>query len=75
MPEEIITIRDEPAPTGTLSDLMDLRKYGEILLKVVHIWKGVGALAVGAVLALATIKVHIGSGEYEWSMGQIKKIK
>ncbi len=75
MAEQIITLREpEAAPEGRVS-IGELLKYEEIITSVVGLWKSVSTLAVGAVVKLATIKVHFAGGEYSWNMGEIVKTK
>lgn len=75
MAETIITLQEpEPAPEGRLS-IGELLKYEEIISAVVSMWKSVSTLAVGAIVTLGTLKVHIAGGEYEWSLGTLKRTK
>jgi hypothetical protein len=74
--EEIITVKEANlSPEATHIALGDLLRYEEILVKVVHLVKSATSLAVGATTQLTSIKFHVGSGEYTWAMGSLKREK
>jgi len=76
MKEYEITDTIEPgADPGAMPNWMDLVRYGAIVGEIINTLKALGSIAMGAVIKLQTIKVRLGSGEWEWQMGEISRKK
>lgn len=58
-----------------LPNWMDMIKYGAIISEVINTLKSLTSLALNAVVKLQTLKVRLGSSEWEWDMGSITKKK
>jgi hypothetical protein len=75
MAEEITVKEAGASPESAHISVSDLLRYEEIIVKIVHVWKSVTTLAVGAVSKLTVMTVHVGSGTYTWDMGSLKREK
>jgi hypothetical protein len=75
-PDTIIKLPEQdPSPEAHSVSIGELVRYSEIIAKIVGLWNSVKGIAMGATVKLAMIKVHLGSMEFSWDMGETKRLK
>ena len=78
MPEAEIV---EPFPTARAEaqfaglGLSEFIRYGAAIAKVVELFREAEKLKLGDTMILETLKTDIGSKQFEWEMGHLKRSK